>query len=72
MLVAGSVIIGMRDEGNTGKSRAVGGDEQGMEGERERFLDEGEEVEDGVELESVERDGEHEEGSSSDEDGVLR
>ncbi|PVI02495.1 hypothetical protein DM02DRAFT_670496 [Periconia macrospinosa] len=75
MLVAGSVIIGRRDEGTAAKSQSANAAAEGSEGERARFLDEDgtEEVDDELELGSVKGDDDEEEaGSSGDDDGVLK
>ena len=68
-LVAGSVIIGRREEG-TKKEEERGGDgaDPLLDGEGEGFRDEEEERGEGVELERV-KDGD---GSSGDEDAVLK
>jgi hypothetical protein len=69
MLVAGSVIIGMRDE--TEKKAVVTGNGEAplLDGDGEPFRDEDEGESEGVELRGVQRD---REGESSDEDGVLK
>jgi hypothetical protein len=69
MLVAGSVIIGMRDE--TEKKAVVTGTGEAplLDGDGEPFRDEDEGESEGVELRGVQRD---REGESSDEDGVLK
>lgn len=76
LLVAGSVIIGRREEGHKAGVEATTGIEPLLEGEREGpggFRDSDEEGEEEVELDRVKdrRNGE-EEGSSGDEDAVLK
>jgi len=71
MLVAGSVIIGMRDETETEAKAVVTGSGEAplLDGNGEPFRDEdGGEEGDEVELRGVDR----REGESSDEDGVLK
>lgn len=74
MLVAGSVIIGRREEGTATKSQGATVAADGSEGERARFLDEDgtEGGDDELELGSVKGGDEEEEVSSGDEDGVLK
>lgn len=74
LLVAGSVIIGRREEGNKAGVEAATGIEPLLEGERqgEGFRDSDEEGEEDVEMNSVKDGDEEEEGSSGDEDAVLK
>ena len=68
-LVAGSVIIGRREEGTKKEENGTVGSDPLLNSEGEPFRDEDEERErDGVELDNV-RDGDK---SSDDEDGVLK
>jgi hypothetical protein len=68
LLVAGSVIIGTREEGVKNETPDVAGSDPLLDTEGEAFLDQDEREREDVELESV-RDGNK---SSDDEDGVLR
>lgn len=77
LLVAGSVIIGRREEGNKAGVEATTGIEPLLEGEREgtreEFRDadgESDDEQEELELNSVKDSGR--DGSSSDEDGVLK
>jgi hypothetical protein len=72
MLVAGSVIIGMREEGNKAGVEATAGAEPLLDEDAgsDAFRD-GDEGEDDFELRTVKTDSE-EEGTSDDEDAVLK
>jgi hypothetical protein len=72
MLVAGSVIIGMREEGNKAGVEGTAGVEPLLDGDAgSGVFRDGEEGEDDLELRTVKTDSE-EEGTSDDEDAVLK